>query len=365
MRFIAPIVIVLSSVLTVNSVYSAIPVYQLSDVKGNFVQTPLTHDIYRYSQQINLQDMEILDGDQNPLPYRLVSATPESKQAEPKVVTDTLRFFPITADVTPDTLRKLHSTQVNAEGNNVSVISTDKILNNSLPEFYLVDISKLDHDVTSLIVDWDAHANNQYLEIELEATRNFQDWFLLTRSTLVQINQQEQSVKRNHIDVNIAKKDYEFLRFKIVRGAENLHITAVTAEQKIGITDSSKAQRETWTLTGELAKSQTTAYLPSLKGKRVGMMVNLTSIIGNKPSVDSLRSLGINITAIFGPEHGFRNNASNGGEVADEIDPKTGIPIISLYGAKHKPSKKDMELVDLIVFDFQDVGCRFYTNINA
>src|SRR4051794_17815649 len=65
---------------------------------------------------------------------------------------------------------------------------------------------------------------------------------------------------------------------------------------------------------------QVDAYLPQLKGKRVGMLVNTTSIIGNRPSVDSLLARGINITMIFGPEHGFRANASNGAKVEDEID---------------------------------------------
>lgn len=110
---------------------------------------------------------------------------------------------------------------------------------------------------------------------------------------------------------------------------------------------------------------QVEAYLPYLKGKRVGMLVNQTSIIGSILSVDSLRSLGVDITVIFGPEHGFRANASNGAKVADEIDPQTGIPIISLYGQKRKPSKKDMAALDIMIFDIQDVGCRFYTNINT
>ncbi|MDQ7949844.1 MAG: DUF1343 domain-containing protein, partial [Pedobacter sp.] len=108
---------------------------------------------------------------------------------------------------------------------------------------------------------------------------------------------------------------------------------------------------------------QVHAYLHDLKGKRVGMLVNITSTIGTKSSVDSLRSLGINITRIFGPEHGFRMNASNGAKVDDEIDPATGIPIISLYGKKKKPSEADMEAIDVMIFDVQDVGCRFYTKI--
>ncbi len=112
---------------------------------------------------------------------------------------------------------------------------------------------------------------------------------------------------------------------------------------------------------------QTKLYLPLLKDKNVGMVVNQTSVIGSKnvSSVDSLLKLGIKIKKIFGPEHGFRGNASNGAVVGDETDAKTGIAIVSLYGAKRKPSKKDMDSIDVMVFDIQDVGCRFYTNINT
>ena len=110
---------------------------------------------------------------------------------------------------------------------------------------------------------------------------------------------------------------------------------------------------------------QTDKYVPYLKGKRVAIMANQTSIIGNTHLVDSLHSLGLKIVKVFGPEHGFRGNASAGVQVADEIDTKTSIPIISLYGKKNKPSKEDMVDVDVLVYDLQDVGCRFYTNINA
>ena len=110
---------------------------------------------------------------------------------------------------------------------------------------------------------------------------------------------------------------------------------------------------------------QIDAYLPYLKDKKVGMLVNQTSIIGNKLSVDSLKALGVDIKIIFGPEHGFRNNASNGDKVADEIDPKTGIPIVSLYGKKSKPTQEELAQIDILIFDIQDVGCRFYTYINT
>jgi uncharacterized protein YbbC (DUF1343 family) len=110
---------------------------------------------------------------------------------------------------------------------------------------------------------------------------------------------------------------------------------------------------------------QTEKYVEYLKNKRVAVLANQTSIIGKKHLVDSLMERGINIVKIFGPEHGFRGNASNGTKVADEIGPAAGIEIISLYGAKRKPSVDDLSDVDLVIFDIQDVGCRFYTYINV
>lgn len=106
-------------------------------------------------------------------------------------------------------------------------------------------------------------------------------------------------------------------------------------------------------------------YLPYLSGKRVAILANQTTVIGKTHLVDTLLSLGVNIVKVFGPEHGFRGNASAGTAVADETDVATGIPLISLYGKKNKPSKEDLADVDILLYDLQDVGCRFYTNINA
>lgn len=110
---------------------------------------------------------------------------------------------------------------------------------------------------------------------------------------------------------------------------------------------------------------RTEKYLPLLKGKRLAIMANPTSIIGETHLVDSLLLLNINIVKVFGPEHGFRGNASAGVKVNNETDHLTGIQIISLYGKKKKPSKEDLADVDIVIYDLQDVGCRFYTNINA
>ncbi|MEO7306878.1 MAG: DUF1343 domain-containing protein [Ferruginibacter sp.] len=110
---------------------------------------------------------------------------------------------------------------------------------------------------------------------------------------------------------------------------------------------------------------QTEKYLSYIKGKRVAILANQTSIIGHTHLVDSLKKLGVNIVKVFGPEHGFRGKASAGDHVSDEIDAATGILIVSLYGAKNKPTKADLADVDIVVYDLQDVGVRFYTNINA
>jgi uncharacterized protein YbbC (DUF1343 family) len=109
-------------------------------------------------------------------------------------------------------------------------------------------------------------------------------------------------------------------------------------------------------------------YIDYLKGKNIGMVVNQTSVIGKNltPSVDSLLKRGISIKKVFGPEHGFRGNASNGAVVNDAIDTKTGLPVISLYGNKHyKPTGEDLKDINLIIFDIQDVGARFYTYIST
>ncbi|MEO9805188.1 MAG: DUF1343 domain-containing protein [Reichenbachiella sp.] len=109
---------------------------------------------------------------------------------------------------------------------------------------------------------------------------------------------------------------------------------------------------------------QVDAYVDYLRGKKVAVVGNQSSVVGNQHLVDTLLALGIQIEKVFGPEHGFRGNASNGEHVSDEMDLATGLPIISLYGSKKKPSEEDLFDIDIVLFDLQDVGCRFFTHIN-
>jgi len=102
-------------------------------------------------------------------------------------------------------------------------------------------------------------------------------------------------------------------------------------------------------------------YLPKLQDKRVGLIVNQTSMLGQTHLVDTLLSRGVQVAIIFAPEHGFRGQADAGAHVKDAKDPKTGLPIISLYGSNTKPKPEQMKGIDILVFDVQDVGTRFYT----
>ena len=106
-------------------------------------------------------------------------------------------------------------------------------------------------------------------------------------------------------------------------------------------------------------------YLPMLKGKRVGIFANHTAMVQNTHLVDTLFKLGIKITKIFGPEHGFRGTADAGEKVENYTDPQTGVPVVSLYGKKRKASAEDLADVDVLLFDIQDVGVRFYTFISS
>jgi uncharacterized protein YbbC (DUF1343 family) len=102
-----------------------------------------------------------------------------------------------------------------------------------------------------------------------------------------------------------------------------------------------------------------------LKGKNVAVFANQTSTVGDTHLVDVLKKAGVHVSVIFGPEHGFRGTAEAGGTVESGRDKATGIPVVSLYGKKRKPSKEDLNGVDVMLFDIQDVGVRFYTYISS
>lgn len=110
---------------------------------------------------------------------------------------------------------------------------------------------------------------------------------------------------------------------------------------------------------------RTDEYLPFLKDRNVALIVNHTSLIGNTHLLDSLLAHKTEVVKVFAPEHGFRGDADAGAHVASGVDTKTGIPVVSLYGSKKKPDADDLKNIDIVIFDIQDVGARFYTYIST
>jgi uncharacterized protein YbbC (DUF1343 family) len=111
--------------------------------------------------------------------------------------------------------------------------------------------------------------------------------------------------------------------------------------------------------------AQIELYRDMIEGKSVAIVANQTSKVGQTHLVDNLLSIGINIRVIFAPEHGFRNMADAGEKIGNSKDPETGIPLISLYGTHLKPTAGDLDGIDVVIFDIQDVGVRFYTYIST
>jgi len=106
-------------------------------------------------------------------------------------------------------------------------------------------------------------------------------------------------------------------------------------------------------------------YLPRLKGKRIAVVANQTSRVGHQHLVDTLLALSVDVVKIFSPEHGFRGKKDAGETFTDGVDTKTGLPLISLYGRNKKPKIDDLTDVDVVLFDIQDVGVRFYTYLST
>lgn len=114
-----------------------------------------------------------------------------------------------------------------------------------------------------------------------------------------------------------------------------------------------------------LGAEQMPELLQKVKGKRIGLVVNNTALVGHTHLADTLKNMKVNLVRIFGPEHGFRGDAADGEHVNDSIDKKTQVPVVSLYGKNRKPTNEQLADLDIMIFDIQDVGARFYTYIST
>jgi uncharacterized protein YbbC (DUF1343 family) len=137
-------------------------------------------------------------------------------------------------------------------------------------------------------------------------------------------------------------------------------ISASIKENPTAISDTTKKDNKIVCGAGRMED-----YLPKLQNKRIALVVNQTSVIGKTHLADTLLARKVNVKKIFSPEHGFRGMADAGEKVNNETDAKTGLPIISLYGNNKKPSSESLQDIDIVIFDIQDVGARFYTYIST
>ena len=150
-----------------------------------------------------------------------------------------------------------------------------------------------------------------------------------------------------------------FLKFAVLI-ILNLCVSQTFPQILRGIEDNSKPITSI-----KVGAEKTEEYLPLLKGKTVGVVGNHSSTINNTHLVDSLLKLGVNVKKVFCPEHGFRGMVDAGKKVKTAIDEKTNLPIISLYGKTKKPTAQMLEDLDILIFDIQDVGVRFYTYLST
>lgn len=155
--------------------------------------------------------------------------------------------------------------------------------------------------------------------------------------------------------------------FFLVFAALSVQAGCSAQKQKPNSNGTKTISEKTQSATSDIipAADQLDKYLPLLKGKKVALLVNHTSTIGQTHIIDALLKQGVNIKVVFGPEHGFRGDAPDGAKIETTTDAKTGIPVVSLYGKKNKPAPEDLRDVDIMVYDIQDVGTRFYTFISS
>lgn len=237
---------------------SAQVAFQIQQAPGTFIEIPLQTDIYRFSQYPNLQDLQILDANQNPLPWRLLPPRLFKHQSQPQIKSKLLNFYPIAADTSMADLRREYNTHISLQGGDLQISrqAADSNTAPAAPEFYLIDTRKLKQGITALLIDWQAQQGSEYLQVTLEGSGNLQDWQTIENATLVQIHQQGHSLKHNRITTHLPENHFEFLRLKIQSGADKIQIDKITAEEESTTEVVQASSKQTWQVSGERAKIQ-------------------------------------------------------------------------------------------------------------
>lgn len=259
MKPIKKIFLFISCLVSMAANAEVIPVYQIKEAPGTYVQTTLTHDIYRYSGDTQLSDLVVTDQQGNKLPYRITA--PNTQVSEQSQLTDA-RFFPVAVGSPPEALIALSSASIRVDANKISVsvekTNNDKMQDQSVPvDFYVVDVSDVKTRIDKLVVDWQASESNQYLEVQVSGTNDLSNWSSIMQTTLVQLQKEGQLLTRNKIAVNLSERHYAYLRLKFTRGNENPQLTKIQIENTDKIANAPVVDR--WEVKGALAKDQNSA----------------------------------------------------------------------------------------------------------
>ncbi|HSC66284.1 MAG TPA: DUF3999 family protein [Cellvibrio sp.] len=271
-----------------------IPVYQIKETAGTYLQTDVTHDIYRYSSNTQLNDLVITDKQGNKLPYHLAAPSTHISEQSQQIP---IHFFPVAVGAPPEALLALSSASIRLDDNEISV-SVEKAANDNLQDkaapidFFVVDLSDLRTRADKLVVDWQVNETNQYLEVHVSGTNDLTNWDKITQNTLVQLQKDGQQLKRNKISINLKEKQYAYLRLKFTRGAEQLQIGGIYIENTDKIPNAPPA--DSWQVTGELADEQESA----LRSSDVGNNQPLAAWEFTRDDIAPVNSISLNLGKI-------------------------------------------------------------------
>lgn len=238
------------------------PVYRITESPGTYLQTTLTHDIYRYSNSSRLQDLAVIDSQGNQLPFRIVQATAavsEPLQSQPNQ-SQAVRFFPVAQGAAPETWLQQGNTRIHIDDSTTSIsISQERAEDGAkpaaTPDFYLIDLSDVEMPVSRLTLNWETRAANQYLEVQVSGTQDLQNWTLLAQHTLADLQNDSQSLLRNEIPLTLSAKEHNYLRLKFLRGSEGLQLNAIHAVTSPPLLPAPPA-RDIWQVEGILSDVQ-------------------------------------------------------------------------------------------------------------
>lgn len=260
MYFAQRCVLAFLTLLSAVSYAEPVPVYQIDNAPGSFLQVTVDHDIYRYSASPQLSDLIVTDAQGNKLPHRITPLKSQHSPAQPQYFS--LGFFPVAVGAAPETLLALSSASIRLDDNEISVSveksSKPHLQDKSAPiDFFIVDLTDFRARVDALKIGWDVNESNQYLEVEASGTNDLTNWNHIARATLVQLQKEGESLVRDAIPLHLTEMQYAYLRLKFIR------VDARFSPTRVEVLNSNVAKQpsalDRWEISGELAEKQTTA----------------------------------------------------------------------------------------------------------